>query len=1648
MSIAVAEEPRLLHALPGRMRVHLPGLGVQDQRKLKSLLGKLPGVQSVQANSLTSNMLIIYDQAVTTQHAILDALHDVRVAPGHAGTPPAAEEPSAEEGATPTGTLKKPHVIQEKHGRRRRARIAIKGLDRNPHLAKHIVERLERHSGVKAQASPLTGRVLVEFSEDELKLQDLIADITDMDLPDLPEDDEPRHPLDPAPLFQSATRTIGATLGLGIFAARRALGRQGPVIESAAFSNSAAIISILTGFPLIRNGLRRLLGRDAADLVMTAPALISLTLSNNPLGLLVTGAEALRLLTEVVERRAAWRRYEESISSHVASAQPGAVIRLEPGEYAPLAGTVIEGRGTATGRDGLPQTIEPGSIVPAGAPVHGGPFVVELEVPKSFAPSERPERVGKSLYERYIMGIGPASLGFALGTAIFSRSWSRTLEALLLVNPRTAVIGKESADLGAAARVLNAGVTVVGTRPNRHIQLPDLLLFDGPRLLTDRLELGSTLPLSEAYEPSEILSRAATVAAAAGSPWGRAFPTVTHLAATDGHFSGNVARATIGGVTYTLGPVHKHDDLPAVARLRHRGDYLLVLRSEQEEEALGILALRPRLAPGVTELVETCRKYGVDIRMLSIGSNPVTAQAIANRTGVLILPAEDTMQAIRHKQAEGGRAAFVSDNAHAAEAFNACDLAIGLSVGRAYLSARADLIVHDLSGITAIIEAGAQHAKVVRDSTLVSLLSNGIGTYLGTQGERGVQNASLLVYGTALAALGISWARLRGGERPRTLFAGLVDPHPERWGRRSITSTLSTLGTSETGLTTAQAAGRRQVAISFANQSTLMRAILDQLRSPLTAILGFGAAVSLTLGAVADMGIIGTTIAANVGIGAWQEHRAGQVAQALEQMGTSSARVLRDGQPVMIPSTEVVPGDVLLLASGDRVVADARVVESQNLEVDEAALTGESLPVRKSPEATSIANRVVLAGTDVTTGNGRAIAVAVGRNTRMGATAAALSLESTKESPLGTRLSRLLRQTMPLALVGGAIVAGTGFLRTRTLLPQLAVGGSIALAAVPEGLPLLASMGEAAVARRLATRHALVRRLSSVETLGRVDVVGTDKTGTLTEGRLALRLVASLDEETVFPSTLDEELRRVLLAAALASPHPDAAGAAAHPTDVAVIQGAEEADLGEAIRAPRLEESLFDPVRSFHVALIGEEVCAKGAPEALVGRCSRVMRQGQPEPLDEDGRRDLLESAQRLAERGLRVLLVAVGSASTSVKHPRELTALGFVGINDPLRPNVRAAVQRCHEAGVRVIMLTGDHPATARTIAREAGLLGSGDEVLTGADLAELQNGELDQRLAHANVIARATPLDKVRIVESLRRQGHTVAMTGDGVNDAPALRLADVGIAMGRAGTEVARQTADVILTTDDFSELVETFVEGRSFWRNIRRALGLLIGGNLGELGLLVGTSVLGFPTPMTARQILAVNLVTDVLPGLAVALQQPEHRHLAGLAREGTSALDTSLRRDFLRRATATATPALAAYILATRAGLAPQAQTVAFASIVANQLAQTLDAGWTEGTLSPSVLGAVGGSAGLMLTAMTVPPLQTFLGLALPTPFGWVLIGGGALVAVALGRLLAGPELGNHRLALPPASSADRLSDEQRGELYDGQSKVKYASSSL
>jgi magnesium-transporting ATPase (P-type) len=629
----------------------------------------------------------------------------------------------------------------------------------------------------------------------------------------------------------------------------------------------------------------------------------------------------------------------------------------------------------------------------------------------------------------------------------------------------------------------------------------------------------------------------------------------------------------------------------------------------------------------------------------------------------------------------------------------------------------------------------------------------------------------------------------------------------------------------------------------------------------------------------------------------------------------------------------------------------------------------------------------------------------------MGAIAAALAEDSNgDQSPLDERLGRMLVNGLPWIGAGGLMVTGAGLLRRRSALSQLALGASVAIAAVPEGLPLLAGVAEAAVAQRLAKRKALVTRLSAVEALGRVDVACVDKTGTLTTGTLELTLVADAQSAQAAPDRLSPTLAPVLRAAAVASPSPDALDAGSHPTDVAILRGARLAEIDRGL-GKREAESRFDPARSFHATLANGQTRAKGAVEVLAERCTRVRRDGADAPLDDAGRAALLDRAAALAGQGLRILLVAEGKTA-SVEDPQGLTALGFVGISDPMRPGAAAAVRRCREAGVRVVMLTGDHPATAKAIAGKAGLPTDDARMLTGEEVSDLGEVTLAPRLERAAVIARTTPLQKLRIVETLRSAGHVVAMTGDGVNDAPALRLADVGVAMGRGGTEVARQTADLVLSDDEFSTLTEALVEGRGFWHNMRRALGLLLGGNAGEVGLMIASALSGLPTPLTTRQVLTVNLVTDVFPAVSVAIQPPEHRNLAELSREGGSALDAPLRADVIRRGIATALPSFAAYVLATRLVGPAAGQTVGYVSIVTAQLAQTIDVGQAEGRLTSSVLGAVGGSLAVLAATIVLPPLRSFLGLSSPSLPGVAIAGGASALAVLLARVVpVGPGVG-------------------------------------
>ncbi|MEA2241458.1 MAG: cation-transporting P-type ATPase, partial [Solirubrobacteraceae bacterium] len=849
--------------------------------------------------------------------------------------------------------------------------------------------------------------------------------------------------------------------------------------------------------------------------------------------------------------------------------------------------------------------------------------------------------------------------------------------------------------------------------------------------------------------------------------------------------------------------------------------YVLALRPVGDPAPAALIAFVPKAAPGLSELRTTCERHGVRIELVAAGATRL-ARSLARRLQLELVAPSSAVARVRALQDAGRVVAVLADGVRAGEAFEICDLAIGLTSGRSgRFLARADLLAPSLDAAVAVIEAGARRDAAVRDGVALSVAVNAGGIVWGLRSSPAFSRGPVPSQIGGLAAMAVAALRLAGGRRSLSVAERLSDPLPERWGRHDVAAVLRHFDTRPDGLTAQEAAARERAPAPDANGANpFVVGMLDQIRSPLVAVLAVGAGVSLAVGAVGDVLMIGAVVVANAVVAATGEREAGQAIEALRASGPRTARVRRDGRDHAIPATALVPGDVLVLVAGQRIAADARVIESMALEVDEAPLTGESLPVEKSPDRGAEAERIVLEGSDVTAGSGLAVVVAVGAATRMGALAAAVSETSRAESALDRRLGRLLSQTLPLVALGGVVVAVSGLAWGNALGPQLALGASVAIAAVPEGLPLLAGVAEAAVARRLGKRNALVARLSSVEALGRIDVACADKTGTLTEGRLALTAVCDVDGATAAPGRLRKSLREILAAAALASPQPDTAAASAHATDAAVIAAARAEGIRHHVHARRERESPFNAARGYHSTLADGRLNVKGAVEEIVSRCSAIRRRGRVEPLDAAGRHALLARADRLAGHGLRVLMVAEGGARTSAANPRELTALGFVAISDPLRPSVPAAIARCAAAGVRTIMITGDHPATAIAIARAAGLPAEPENVMTGPEIRQLDDDALSARLDATYVLARSTPLDKLRIVEALQSRGHVVAMTGDGVNDAPALRLADVGVAIG-SGTEVARQAADLVVMDNDFATLGEALVEGRAFWQNMRRA-----------------------------------------------------------------------------------------------------------------------------------------------------------------------------------------------------------------------------------
>jgi len=716
---------------------------------------------------------------------------------------------------------------------------------------------------------------------------------------------------------------------------------------------------------------------------------------------------------------------------------------------------------------------------------------------------------------------------------------------------------------------------------------------------------------------------------------------------------------------------------------------------------------------------------------------------------------------------------------------------------------------------------------------------------------------------------------------------------------------LEALATKEAGLSAAEARERLETyggnVLQEGKKRTLFAIILSQFKNLMILVLLAAAIISWVVepeGGMADAIIILVVILLNVVMGTVQESRAEAALEALKKLSAPSANVMRGGMVTAVKSAEIVPGDVVLLAAGDYIPADMRLITSASLRIDEAMLTGESVPAEKDaantlPEGTPLAERLNMAysGTSVVYGRGVGVVVDTGMKTEIGKIAGALQNAAEGETPLQKRMDSLSKVLSVGVLAIAAIVFGLGMYAGREPIEMFLVAVSLAVAAIPEGLATVVTLLLTMGVQKMSKRGAIIRKLPAVETLGSTSVICSDKTGTLTQNHMSVMKVYMNGAEQDAQSPEDTGELALLDRAFLLCNDTQEAGEngetklTGDPTETALYAfAAQRSDAREVIRQhPRVYEIPFDSERKLMSTVNGTgeyTLYVKGAPDELVARCTHISVSGQVRELTPQDEKAVREANAAMAGQALRVLAAAY-RVLPEVPHKPEglengLVFLGLAGMMDPPRPEAQEAVALCRSAGIRPVMITGDHKLTAVAIAEKLGILGSGSRALSGAELDTLSDEALDGQLYDIGVYARVAPEHKVRIVKAFQRKGNIVAMTGDGVNDAPALKTADIGVGMGITGTEVSKGASDMVLTDDNFATIVKAVEEGRRIFRNIKMAVQYLLSTNLSEVvTLLVGTLLigrLGGSAVLYPVQILWINLVTDTFPALALGMER--------------------------------------------------------------------------------------------------------------------------------------------------------------------------------
>ncbi|MBU0535414.1 MAG: cation-translocating P-type ATPase [Nanoarchaeota archaeon] len=838
----------------------------------------------------------------------------------------------------------------------------------------------------------------------------------------------------------------------------------------------------------------------------------------------------------------------------------------------------------------------------------------------------------------------------------------------------------------------------------------------------------------------------------------------------------------------------------------------------------------------------------------------------------------------------------------------------------------------------------------------------------------------------------------------------------EEWHSKDVKYVFDKLGASEKGFSSDEALKRLKEygpnIITKEKKVSIFGVFLRQFKNFIIYVLLFAAVISFVIGDVTEFAVISIIVAVIILISFFEEYKASKEMEALKKLTPRKAKVLRDSRIMEIVASDVVPGDILHLDRGDFLPADARVISCNNLRVDESTLTGESVPVVKKEctlQKAVMAEQcnMLFAGTIITNGNCVAVVVATGKNTELGKISKMIGDVKEETTPLQKRLDKLSKQLSLGTFVICIFVVLLGVWRGQPLHEMMLLAVAVAVSGIPESLPTVVAVTLALGVKKMARRNAIIKRLPAVETLGTCTAICSDKTGTLTQNRMVIESIFTLDTEVqvtgegfspeglfMFEGKKIDPTKHKTLSKAIevgvfcnnselkkVEEEWDIEG---EPTEGAFVVMAKKAGLIKAdmhLRSPRVKEHPFDPVRkcmtTVHLVNKKPIVYSKGAPELLLKKAKHYYSNGRITKLNKHVIEKILEKNHEFAKKGMRVLGLAFkehNNKQYELKHVEsELVFVGLVAMRDPPEPNAKESVRLCKEAGTKVVMITGDNRTTAEAIAKDLGIYSENDLIIEGPELDKMDDASFSHIVNKVTVYSRATPKHKLRIVEALQKQGHIVAMTGDGVNDAPALKKADIGVAMGKRGTDVAKEAAEMVIKDDNFSTIVNAIQEGRTIYANMRKFIYYLLAGNISEVSLIFIAILLGMSPPLTAIMILFLNLVTSDLPALGLCVEKPPK----DLMKQRPRNPKEGILSDYLLLKIAQVIPfivlgtiALFMWEIVIKHGSLEKAQTMAFATIVFFELFHIFNAkSWDESAISFKSLNNIYLTLGILFSSL-------------------------------------------------------------------------------